>query len=298
MRTNDWNDWHAFVLVATLGSFTRAAERLDAPKSSISQAVARLERRLGERLLERSTRRLRLTGRGEALLRELAPLFERLEEVAEGEAAQGDAPRGVLRIAAPYEFGAVQLGEVVNHMLQHYPLLQIEVDVVGRRVDPLAEGYDIAFTITPDSLPDSSQIAKTVYAVERGLYGAPSLLAKLGRPRTVAELANWPLIAAPTEAQWIFVDPQGQREAVELHPRLRTPNAGLRVQAVLAGLGLSVISHRYCEAEVTAGRLARVLPEQQPENLRIYALMPARRLMPSKTRVFMQALEQSVLQRA
>ncbi|GAB3245470.1 LysR family transcriptional regulator [Chitinimonas naiadis] len=295
MRTNDWNDWHAFVLVSTLGSFTRAAERLDAPKSSISQAVARLERRLGERLLERSTRSLRLTARGAALLRELGPLFERLEEVAEGDAALGDVPRGVLRIAAPYEFGALQLGDVINRMLLDYPQLGIEVEVVGRRVDPLVEGYDIAFAITADALPDSSQIAKKVYSVERGLYASPALLQRLGRPRTVAELAGWPVVAAPTEAQWVFIDGDGAREAVDLQPRLRTPNAGLRVQAVLAGLGLSVISHRYCQAEVDAGRLVRVLPGHTPENLRIYALMPTRRLMPTKTRLFMQALEQSVL---
>ncbi|WP_035058922.1 LysR family transcriptional regulator [Andreprevotia chitinilytica] len=291
MKTKDWNDWYLFATVAQLGSFTRAAERLDVPKSSVSVAVARLEKRLGQRLLERSTRRLRLTEAGTQLLREIGPLFEQLEDVADGMTAQGDEPRGLLRIAAPYEFGMQQLGDVVCDLLARYPQLEVEVDVIARQVDPLAEGYDVTFAITAEALPDSGRIAKRVFTVERGLFASPALVRRLGLPAGVSGLSDWPLIAAMTESSWGFQTPGGERRIVNLNPRLRTPNAGLRLQAVIAGLGASMIANSFCEAEVRAGRLLRLLPEHTPDPLKIYGFMPARRLTPAKTRVFMDALE-------
>ncbi|MTD33107.1 LysR family transcriptional regulator [Paludibacterium denitrificans] len=91
-RTNDWNDWYLFACVANLGNFTRAAERLDLPKSSVSTAISRLEKRLGLRLLERSTRHLRLTEAGNRLLQDINPLFARLDDVADHLAGLAEAP--------------------------------------------------------------------------------------------------------------------------------------------------------------------------------------------------------------
>ncbi|KAF0812306.1 HTH-type transcriptional regulator PgrR [Andreprevotia sp. IGB-42] len=291
MRTKDWNDWYLFATVAQLGSFTRAAERLEQPKSSVSLAVARLEKKLGHRLLERSTRQLRLTEHGQTLLEQIAPLFAQLDDVADGVAAQGDTPRGLLRIAAPYEFGMLQLGEVVCALMAQHAGLDIDVDVINGPVDPLSAGYDITFAVTAQPLPDSSRVARRVFSVGRGLYAAPALLQRLGPPATVAALAHWPTVANLHETEWHFGGTGGARSAVALAPRLRTPNAGLRLQATLAGLGASMIANSYYDSEVRNGQLNRVLPDWQPDPLRVYAFIPARRLMPAKTRVFMDALE-------
>ncbi|SMC27531.1 transcriptional regulator, LysR family [Andreprevotia lacus DSM 23236] len=291
MRTNDWNDWYVFATVAQLGSFTRAAARLELPKSSTSLAVARLEKKLGQRLLERSTRTLRLTEQGQALLDDIAPLFAQLDDVADGVTAQGDTPRGLLRIAAPYEFGMLQLGEAVCALMAQHAGLSIDVDVSSGPVDPLSAGYDITFAVTAQPLPDSSRVAKRVFSVARGLYAAPSLLRRYGQPADIAALAEWPTIANPHETEWQFEDAAGNRAALALAPRLRSPNAGLRLQATLAGLGASMIAQTYYDSQVKPRQLVQVLPHWQPDPLRVYAFMPARRLTPAKTRVFMDALE-------
>lgn len=292
MRTNDWNDWHCFVSVARLGGFTRAAERMDVPKSTVSMAVARLEQRLGVRLLERSTRRMRLTEDGERLMQEIGPLFERLEDIADHVDAGDASLGGVLRIAATYEFGSMQLGDVITEMMLRHPKLSIEVDVVSGIVDPLADGYDIAFVVTALPLPDSRQVARRVFDAPRGLYASPELVAQLGQPKTPADLAHWPQIAAPYEGEWTFSSKSESDEiTLPLHPRLRTANAWLRVRAAVSGLGATVLARSFCEDECDAGRLVPLLPDYEPHPLRIYALLPARSLMPAKSRHFLDAVE-------
>lgn len=295
MTSHDWNDWQAFTCVAELGSFTRAAERLARPKSWVSMAVARLEQQLGLRLLERSTRKLRLTDDGQRLLSQLSPLFARLGEIADAARDTRDEPRGVLRIATPYEFGSMSLGEVVCEVLARYPELEIDVDIVSRPLDPAAEGYDIVFVLTAEPLPDSDQVARRVYSLARGLYAAPELVGRLGEPESPSALTAWPVLTVPNEPRWRFRGPDGVEQTVELKPHLRTASAALRLRATLSGQGATLISRRLAQASVNSGELVALLPEYEPLPWRIYAFLPGRRLLPAKTRVFLSALEQAVL---
>ncbi|GHD55990.1 LysR family transcriptional regulator [Jeongeupia chitinilytica] len=296
MQTKDWNDWYRFVLVAQLGSFTRAAERLGMPKSSLSLAISRLEKRTGVRLFERSTRRLRLTEEGGQLLQAVQPLFTQLDDIADHLHAADDRLRGVLRIAAPYEFGTQQLGDVICNVLADHPELDIHVDVSARRVDPLADGYDIVFVVTVDALPDSSQVMRRVVSVERGLYASPALLKASPPLMSPAALGGWPLVASPNEQQWQFASPHGEPLLLPLSPRLRTQNAALRLRAAVEGLGVAMLATTFCEQEVARGELVRLLPDWPTDPLQIYALLPARRLMPARTRHFLERLG-SLLQR-
>lgn len=109
-ETIQWNDWEAFCSVVEQGTFTAAAAQLDCPKSRVSAAVARLETAIGAKLLERTTRRMRLTDAGGAVYRDVAPLFARLREIRQETLAREERVQGMLRIATPYEFGAQQLG--------------------------------------------------------------------------------------------------------------------------------------------------------------------------------------------
>ncbi|WP_169149633.1 LysR family transcriptional regulator [Azoarcus sp. TTM-91] len=295
MRTNDWNDWYAFAAVAQLGSFTRAAEQLGLPKSSVSYAVARLERRLGQRLLERSTRRLALTEQGERLREQVAPLFERLDGVAAEAGDARDEARGVLRISTPYEFGVLQLGEVVNEVLGQHPGLEIELDVRVGTLDAPGPQYDLAFVATGDSLPDSPRIARRVYTVARGLYATPELVRRYGAPGKVADLAHWPCISMLGETRWLFRDGAGREHAIQPRGPLRTTNAALRLQAALAGRGATLLAAAFCRGELATGQLVPLLPAYTPNPLRIYAFLPARGLVPARTRVFMEAIERLLL---
>ncbi|SPA55297.1 putative transcriptional regulator, LysR [Cupriavidus taiwanensis] len=289
-ETIQWNDWEAFCCVVEQGTFTAAAEQLDCPKSRVSAAVARLETAIGAKLLERTTRRMRLTDAGKAVYRDVAPLFARLREIRQETLAREERVQGVLRIATPYEFGAQQLGGVICRTLAAHPALDVAVEITQGLVDPIRDGFDVAFVIVDADLPDSGTVARRIYHVERGLFAAPALAASLPAQLRPEDLANMPTLTTPGDTVWEFTR-DGQTVSVPIRPRMQTHNAELRLQGALAGLGIARLSVIYCEAEVAQGRLVRVLPDYPLPPLRVFALLPDRRLQPRKVRAFMEAIE-------
>lgn len=289
-ETIQWNDWEAFCCVVEQGTFTAAAEQLDCPKSRVSAAVARLESAIGSKLLQRTTRRMRLTDAGSAVYRDVAPLFARLREIRQETLAREERVQGVLRIAAPYEFGAHQLGGVICRTLAAHPALDVKVEITHGMVDPIRDGFDVAFVGVDADLPDSGTVARRIYLVERGLFAAPALAASLHPQLQPEDLANLPALTTPGDDMWEFMR-EGERVAVPIRPRMQTANAELRLQGALAGLGIARLSLIYCEAEVAQGRLVKVLTDYPPPPLRVFALLPDRRLQPRKVRVFMEAVE-------
>lgn len=285
----DWNDLDAFCCVIERGGFTAAADALGRPKSSVSASVSRLEAQLGARLLQRTTRRVRATEAGESLYQDAGPMFHRLREVRESAAARGNAVAGTLRIAAPYEFGAHHLGAIACAMLARYPDLRIDIDVEHSRIDPLDRSYDIVFSYYDADRPDSGRVARSVIALKRGIFAAPSLLQRYPRVKNPADLAELPAIASPADAEWTFTS-GSNTYSVPVRARMRSPNADVRRRATLEGLGVSRIVYTFCQDHVAAGRLQELLPGYTCAPLRIYALLPGRRLLPPKVRIFLSAL--------
>ena len=285
----DWNDVEAFCCVIERGGFTAAAKAMNRPKSSISASVSRLETEVGARLLQRTTRRVRPTEAGESLYQDAGAMFQRLREIRLDAMARGKAVAGTLRIAAPYEFGAHHLGAVACAMLARYPDLRVDLDVEYGRVDPLDRRYDIVFSQF-DEEADSARVARRTYAVPRGLYAAPQLLERSRAVRQPEDLAELPAIASSMDAEWSFTDARGAEHKVPIRPRMRTVNAEVRRRATLDGLGVSRIVRTFCAAEVKQGRLVEVLPDYGCAPLRFHALLPGRRLMPPKVRLFLEAL--------
>ncbi len=288
----DWDDYDLFCHVVDRASFSGAARALGRPKSTVSAAITRLEGRLNARLIERTTRRLRLTEAGEALHREIAPLFSHLRDVVDDAKARGRAVGGQLRIAAPYEFGAHHLGAVACTMLADYPELQIDIDVEYAPVNLFDQRYDIVFTTVEDELPASSAVMRRVFSLERGLFASPAFIAAHAEPHTPDDLRALPLLVAPSDRDWTFRGRGGKTASVPIvSPRLSSPNAGIRRQAALAGLGIARITATFCEPAVRAGALRPLLTGYGCAPLRVYALLPARRLMPAKVRLFLDRLE-------
>jgi DNA-binding transcriptional LysR family regulator len=274
------------------GSFSGAARVLRRPKSSVSASVARLEARLGTRLIERTTRRLRLTEAGESLYREMSPLFVHLREALGAAAAMGESVCGPQRISAPNQLGAPHLGSVAGGMLSQPPNQEKDKDVEHQPVNLFDQQYDIVFTMVDKDLPSTSGVAKRVFSLERGLFASPAFLEEVEPPVTPYDLKNLPLLAAASDTEWGFVDSSGGRHSVPVvAPRLRSSNAGIRLQAALAGLGVARITATYCEPSVQAGGLSRLLTDYECAPLRVYALLPARRLMPLKVKLFLDTLE-------
>jgi DNA-binding transcriptional LysR family regulator len=289
----DWNDVDAFCCVIEHGGFTAAAKAMSRPKSSLSASVARLETELGARLLQRTTRRVRPTEAGESLYQDAGAMFQRLREIRSDALARGRAVAGTLRIAAPYEFGAHHLGAVACAMLARYPDLRIDLDVEHARIDPLDRRYDIVFTPFEDELPDSGRVARRIYSVPRGVFASPALIERHHAVEHPEDLADLPAIASSGDAEWPFTDSEGREHKIPVRARMRSPNAEVRRRAAIDGLGVSRIVKTFCLEAVGAGRLRELLPGYACAPLRIYALLPGRRLMPPKVRIFLDILGDS-----
>src|SRR5437764_291069 len=288
----NWDDFDAFCQVVDHGGFTAAARALDRPKSSLSASVARLEAELGTRLLERTTRQLRLTDAGESLYRDISKPFAQLRERAVDALAQGAAVQGTLRVAAPYEFGAHHLASVACRLMRDHPLLKVHIDVEHARVALFERNYDLVFSALEHTTAPASVVTRRVYSLERGLFASPSLLEGREAPVHPEELENLPLLAGGEDQSWAFSGPDRASVEVEMrNPRLRSGNAEIRLQAAIAGLGIARITSTFCAQAVAQGLLVPLLPQWRPDPLKIHALLPGRRLVPAKVRVFLDLLE-------
>ena len=189
----DWRDWELFCEVVQHGGFSAAARVLGHPKSSLSAAVQRLEGQLGLRLIERTTRHLRLTDAGEQIYRRVQPLFIALHETKAEALAMSSAVTGTLRIKSPYEFGAHHAGPVACELMARYPDLTIRIDVEHEIVNPVAENYDIVFAMLEAPLPSAGIVIRRVFSLERGLFAAPSSARSASnRPTNSAHITQVP----------------------------------------------------------------------------------------------------------
>jgi DNA-binding transcriptional LysR family regulator len=290
-RRVNWDDYDVFCRVIECGGFSAAARQMDRPRSSVSASVMRLEQQLKARLLERTTRRVRMTEAGEALYQSVGPLFMRLREAHSEVAAHVDTVAGTLRIASPYEFGAHHLAAVACDMMARHPELYVEIDVEHAAISPLDRRYDIVFSMLDRELLAAGTIVKRVYSLQPGLFASPRLLAERDAVVRPDDLADLPLLATSTDTAWAFIGPDGGRESVAIvAPRLRSPNAGVRLQAAVAGLGVARITATYCEDAVRAGTLQPVLADYACVPIPVHALLPGRRHMPAKVRAFLDGL--------
>ena len=286
-----WDDYDVFCYVIEHGGFSSAARAIDRPKSTVSASVERLEATLGARLLERTTRQVRPTEAGETLYHGIGPLFTALREARTDALAQGDSVAGMLRVAAPYLFGSLHLGPVACKLMERYPLLKVRIDVEQEKFSPLEGRYDIVFAVPESPLPTSTLVVRRMFSIERGLFASPERLQRQGEPHTPQDLATWPYLCGASDTEWTFTAPNGATETVStLSPRLISDNSDVRLLAALAGHGVARIGATFCEAAVREGRLTRLLPDHVTTPLRVYALLPGKRLMPMKVRVLLDAL--------
>jgi DNA-binding transcriptional LysR family regulator len=298
----DWRDWELFCEVVQHGGFSAAARVLGHPKSSLSAAVQRLETNLGLRLIERTTRHLRLTDAGETIYRRVTPLFVALHDTHGEALAMSGSIAGTLRIKSPYEFGAHHAGPVACELMSRYPDLAIRIDVEHEIVNPVAENYDIVFAMLEAPLPSAGIIIRRVFTVERGLFAAPRLLERYGEPSSLEDVGKLPLLTGPSDTPWTMTTPHGVTEQLSIQgARLISSNAYIRLQAALAGHGVLRVTASYAAAAVKAGLLQPILADHVCDPLTVHALLPARQFVPAKVRCFLDALDEhtrSVLPRA
>jgi DNA-binding transcriptional LysR family regulator len=276
----------AFVAVAEAEGFAAAARRIGLSAPAATRAVAALEQRLGTRLLNRTTRIVRLT---EAGARYLADCKRILAEIDEAEASAAGAhaePRGDLAVTAPVMFGRLHVAPVVLAFLDRYPGVVARTLLLDRVVDIIEEGIDVAVRIA--HLADSSLTAVRVGAVRRVVCAAPAYLARRGVPAAPADIAAHDVIAfaqSGAREEWTFGAGAG---SVSISPpaRLVANTADVALAAAVAGRGLTRVLSYQAAAEVAAGRLAIVLAAFEPPPVPVHLVHAAGRRASAKLRAF------------
>lgn len=288
------NEIAVFARVVELGSFTRAAEQLGVPKSSVSRAVARLEERLGVRLLARSTRTLRLTDAGIAYHQRITAALGLIDDAEHEVAHLQDAPRGLLRITAPYDAGVGFLAEITARFTARHPGVHVETVLTSRTVDLIAEGFDLA--LRAGQLRDSSLIARKLGAVESRLFAAPAYLEARGTPDTPADLGRHACLlfrGQNGKARWRLDGPAGAVQ-VEVAGPIGADDLSFVRAAALAGGGIALLPWFLCADDVAAGRLVRVLPAYEQTGAAIYVVHPPGEHLPRRVAVFRDFLIKSL----
>jgi DNA-binding transcriptional LysR family regulator len=288
------NDLLLFARIVEAGSFSMAAQRLDLPKSTVSRRISLLESSVGERLLQRTTRRLVLTEFGASLLEHARKVAEEVEAAAALAQHRQAEPSGKLRISVPNDFANIGMTELIATFCERYPAVTLELDLSPRRVDLVAENFDIA--IRMGDLPEDSTLAARRVAVEHfGLYAAPKYIAQHGLPEHPDDLLGHDLLCILSRsgrpAPWKLTRGKTQWER-EMLPRLTANSPELLARIACSGAGIAASSDLFVASYVKEGRLVRVLPEWELPPATGWAVFPGRRLMPAKTRVFLDMMEE------
>lgn len=289
----DPNDLLIFAGVAELGSFSRAAERMGLPKSTVSRRLAALEQRLGERLLLRTTRRQSLTEFGQQLLEHARQVASEVEAVTALSERRQATPSGRLRVSMPSDFANLLLADTLAAFIALYPAIQLELDLSPRRVDLLGEGFDVVLRM--GNLPDDASLAARCLAdFSFGLYAAPDYLAEHGDPLGPDDLVRHDAIRIlqgnGEPAAWTLA--KGDQHWQGLPPGRVSANAPeLLIKLACAGAGIAAAPDYFAAPEVRRGALRRVLPDWCLPSHSAWAVFPERKLMPIKTRVFIDMLQ-------
>jgi DNA-binding transcriptional LysR family regulator len=250
----------AFTQVVAQQSFSRAAERLGVTPSAVSRSVARLEQRLGVRLLLRTTRTLSMTEEGAAFHGRCLTLLADLEDAERSVSRARAAPRGTVRVDAPLALGEQVLAPALPDFLRRFPDVSVELSLRDQYIDPVGEGIDVALRMGP--LRASGLVAKKIGRVRLVLAGAPSYFARYGYPLTPEDLARHHCLRYLLRGKpipWPFRRPDGETISLNVTGRLCAGSGEVLRRAATAGAGLVYLFEYTLAADISAGNLEPVL---------------------------------------
>jgi LysR family transcriptional regulator for bpeEF and oprC len=284
----------AFVKVVQLGSFTRAAEATGSQKAHLSRVVSQLERELGVRLLERTTRALSLTEIGREFFEQAVGILASVEEARRTVARAQGEPRGTLKLTCGVEFGMIAVSHWITAYMERFPQVQVDCDFTGRLVDMVHEGFDLAIRLGP--LADSTLAARRLGELHYGLYAAPAYLQRRRSPTEPDALREHDtLVFAGGSHQAAWALSQGKRtERVPLQPRLKANNVFVVRDAAVAGLGVAQLPDVVAAPALATGALQRVLSDWAPPTVPVHAVFASARYLTPKVRSFIDLAAQKL----
>ncbi|MBV8030304.1 MAG: LysR family transcriptional regulator [Betaproteobacteria bacterium] len=282
-----------FSRIVSTGSLSGAARELGISPAVVSRRLSALEARLGVRLVNRTTRSLRLTDEGATYYENCTRLLSEIEEADAAVAAGRSEPRGPLRVALPAAFGHLHVAPLVPRFAARYPNVQLLISLSDRNVNVIDEGFDLAVRIA--KLADSSLAARRLAPNHRVVCASPDYLRRHGTPRTPDELvAHNCLTTSDLTMTWEYTAPGGDQGSVRVTGRYACDNWEVLREWAIAGLGVALKSTWDIREPLRTGALVQLCPGYTFDtDVAIYAVYPHRRLLPAKTRAFIEFLADS-----
>jgi DNA-binding transcriptional LysR family regulator len=287
----DLNDIFYFSQVVVHGGFTAAGRALHVPKSKLSRRVSQLEDRMGARLIERSSRRFRVTEIGRAFYKQCQTALNAAERAEAIVVASLTEPRGVVRFSCPT--GLVEIiSRALPDFLKLYPRGRVQIVAVDRPVDLIKERIDVALRVRLKLDTDVSLTMRTLAQSRRILVASP-ILANDIRTQDITALATLPSLSTSdedTEITWTLEGPIGQKHSYTHDPRFSCGDFAAVRDAALAGLGVALLPDHACAAALRSGALVQIFPDWQGEQGIVHLVFTARTGLPPLVRAWIDHL--------
>ena len=290
---SDFEDIQIFVRVAELGNLSAAGRELRHSAAVVSNRIARLEERLGVRLLNRTTRRVNLTTEGDVYYRHCLRILTEMQEAENAIANQKNTTRGPVTLTCPVAFGNKYVAPIIPKFVEQNPDVQIRLHLSDRLLDLLQDKVDLAIRIA--ELKESSLIVRKLATNKRMLVASPDYLEKNGTPKAPADLLNHNclLLRFPgsQQYQWTLQGPNDEPPVtLAVAGSMDSDNSEVLTRWCLDGHGISLKSNWEVDEYLRDGRLVRVLPDYQPPSHAVYTLDPENRYLPTRVRAFVDFL--------
>ena len=286
----DLNLMAIFARVVEAESFAEAARRMNTSRSAVSKAVAKLEKSLGARLVNRTTRHLSLTEIGSMIADHCCRMLDEADQGERLVASFTSEPRGVLRVSASVAFGTLHIAPALAEFLPRFPNLKIDLTISDRWIDLAEERYDLSIRVMSD--PPGNWVARKLAPVRRRVCATPSYFALHGIPETPSDLGTHDCLdytRSGEAGRWRFVS-NGAEQTVAITGPLQVDDDEALSQAVLGGLGVAFLPTFIIGKELQDGRLQSVLSDYTQVDRYVYALYLPTRHLPNKVRVFIDYL--------
>lgn len=280
----DLNDLYYFVKVVDHGGFTAAGKVLNMPKSKLSRRIAGLEEGYGVRLLQRSTRHFSVTETGREFYAHCVAMLVEAEAAREVMERNGGEPQGVVRMSCPTALLAYRVGDLVSQFMAEHPKVRVHLEATNRRVDVLAEGFDIALRVRFPPLEDSGLVMRVLSGSPQRLVASPELLNGRMVPVNPMDLTDFPSLdwGPVRDHAWQLEGPDGATAQVRHQPRYITDDMTALRQGALRGIGIVQLPCMVVNDDLRKGDLVDVIPGWTPRGGVVHAVFPSRRgLLPA-----------------
>lgn len=281
----DLNDLYYFAKVVEYGGFTAASDELKITKSLISRRIAELEKRLGVKLLQRTTRQIAMTEVGKTYYQHCKAMMIEAEAADEAIAMLSSEPMGSVKISCPTNLLHINISQLLNQFLKKYPKVKLHIEATNRKVDLINERYDLAIRIRPMPLIDSELVVRNLSISRQYIVASPDVAARFFSVQHPEELKSWPILMMESfspEYQWTLLNSQQEQFILKAQPRLTTTDLVALHSAALDGLGVAKLPELIIHEDLKAGRLVKIIPEWEAKPELIHLAYVSRRgLLPS-----------------